>query len=107
MTRPSILFVLLLLARTAAAQTAPPALPAMDSEVRTGETLLVLTTAGVQVSGRLRSLTPDALALETRHGVETLPANRIGRIIKKDSIRNGLWIGLASGAAAGLTGACC
>jgi hypothetical protein len=98
------MLVLIVLARTTAAQTAQPSLAALAAEVPTGEKIVVVTTDGAKISGRLRTLTTDALALDTRHGLETLPATRIDRIVVKDSVRNGFWIGLGIGAAAGLAG---
>jgi opacity protein-like surface antigen len=95
---------LTLLVRTAAAQTAPSAITGLEGEIRLGEKVAVMTSDGTTVSGPLRALTADSLSLETRNGLETLPADRIGRIVSKDSVRNGLWIGLGVGAAAGLAG---
>lgn len=96
--------IVLLIGRVAAAQTPPPTLEGLVREVNVDEKLLVTTADGAQVSGRLRSLTVESVELDTVKGRETIPSARIGRIVVKDPVSDGLGIGLAAGAGAGLAG---
>ena len=95
--------VMLLLAREAGGQT-PPALGDVTRLVAPGDQLLVLTTEGGEVVGRAETLTTASLGIRTTAGLISVPSARIGRIVVKDSVKNGLWIGTAAGAAAGLVG---
>ena len=100
----SILLGSLLSPAIAYGQPAQPTLAFVENEVRPGETLLVTTSDGTRMTGRLRALTAASLAIETADGVRTLRADQVQRIVVKDSIRNGLLIGLGTGAAIGATG---
>lgn len=71
--------------------------------VAPGEKIVLTTTDGDRVEGRLRTITPDLLTLDLRQGLGLIEMRRVNRIVVKDSIRNGLLIGLAIGAGAGLT----
>jgi outer membrane protein W len=93
--------VSLLLARPAAAQT-PPALGDVSRVVRPGDHIVVLTADGTRISGQAETLTAAALGVRTRAGLQTIPAERIGRLVVKDSLKNGVLIGTATGASVGL-----
>jgi len=98
-----ILLGSLLSAAMAYGQPGQPTLAFVQDEVRPGETLLVTTSNGTRMTGRLR-MTAASLTIETADGPRTLPADQVQRIVVKDSIRNGLLIGLGTGAAVGATG---
>jgi hypothetical protein len=95
--------VTLLLARTATAQTAP-ALGDVSRVLRPGDHIVVLTEDGTRISGEAETLSAAALGVRTRAGLRTIPAERIGRLVVKDSLENGMLIGLATGASVGLVG---
>lgn len=99
-----ILVASLLFASFGYAQPSEATLASVANEIREGESLLVTTSDGARISGRVVSLTAASLTLDTRQGARTLRAGDVRRIVVKDSIRNGLLIGLASGAAAGAAG---
>ena len=96
-----VVIVALLMARGVDAQ---PTGAWLRNVVNVSDNVLVTTTDGSRLSGRVRSLTEASLTVDTRDGPQTLPANRIGRIVVKDPIRNGLLIGLGIGAGVGVTG---
>ncbi len=95
------LLIWLLLAAPASAQSRTPV--QLSAPIPAGVRLVVTTIDGDRVSGRVRAVTADAITLDTPSGLRAVPADRIARIIERDSIRNGLWIGAAIGAAAGLS----
>lgn len=94
----------LLFASFAYAQPPEATLASVANEIREGEALLVTTSDGARISGRMISVTAASLSLDTSQGPRTLRAGDVRRIVVKDSIRNGLLIGLGSGAAAGAAG---
>ena len=93
----------LLLARSTSAQT-PPALGDVSRVLRPGDHIVVLTADGTRISGQAETLTAAALGVRARAGLHTIPAERIGRLVVKDSLRNGVLIGTATGATVGLVG---
>lgn len=100
------LVVIVLLGRAAAAQTQPPTLEGLAGKVSVNEKFVVKTFDGREVSGHLRSLTAESITLQTRkEEMETIRADRIARIVAKDRLKNGISIGAAAGAGAGLIGA--
>ena len=99
-----ILLGLLLSAAVASGQPGQPPLAFLQDEIRPGETLLITTSNGTRMTGRLRTLPAASLTIQTADGPRTLPADQVQRIVVKDSIRNGLLIGLGTGAAVGATG---
>lgn len=87
---------------------APPAFAQTPDLVRTagpeleaGDKVDVLTKAGEKHTGRVRTLTDRSLALDTADGLVDLVPAEVGRVVIKDSITNGLLIGLGAGAAGG------
>ncbi len=104
MKAATIGLVLALVTRTAAAQTEGPPPPNLAGEIRGGDKVILVTSEGTTVTGRVQAVTATTVSLDTSRGIETIPISRIGRVVVKDSIRNGLWIGLGAGASAGLAG---
>ena len=96
-----ILLALLLVVPAAAAQST---VADVQDKPRPGEKVVVTTTDGSQVTGRLLSLTPASLAIASRDGQRTVPTGQVTRVVVKDSIRNGLLIGTGVGAGIGLAG---
>ena len=100
--RRTLVFVLLVLlgARSAFAQASDlvrQAGPRLEPGVR----ILVLTKGGDRIDGRVRTLTDASLSVDTSGGLVDLPTPDVGRIVIKDSIRNGTLIGLGAGATLG------
>ena len=101
--RGFLVLTLVLAGTTAFAQ--PPTVSLPD-DIHTGDTVVVSTLEGQSLRGRLESLSPAEITVLTRDGRrETLSAARVGRIVVKDPIRNGLIIGAGVGLAAGIAGA--
>jgi hypothetical protein len=103
MCRGLLVVTLVLSSTTTFAQ--PPTVSLPD-DIHTGDTVVVSTLDGQSLRGRLESLSPAEITVLTRDGRrETLSAARVGRIVVKDPIRNGLIIGAGVGLAAGIAGA--
>jgi hypothetical protein len=92
---------LLFLAGVARAQS-PAGGGNLQAHLPTGEKIVVTTTDGERLEGRLRSSAADVLSLDAPGGLRMIEIGRVERIVVKDSIRNGLLIGLAIGAGAGV-----
>ena len=75
-----------------------------QANVAPGEKIVLTTSDGERVEGRLRTITPDLVTLDLRKGLGMIEMRRVNRIVVKDSIRNGLLMGLAIGAGAGVAG---
>ena len=96
MCRGLLVLALVLSSTTAFAQ--PPTVSLPD-DIHTGDTVVVSTLDGQSLRGRLASLSPAEITVLTRDGRrETLSAARVGRIVVKDPVRNGLIIGAGVGA---------
>lgn len=80
-----------------------PSLQELRNFVRPGDTLYVIDSQGDETKGRLMNILDRAIALEVDHTRRTLPADSIVRIdrTRRDSVKNGVLIGLATGAVAG------
>jgi hypothetical protein len=92
---------LLFLAGVARAQS-PAGDGTLQAHLPTGEKIVVTTTDGERLEGRLRNSAADVLSLDAPNGLRMIEMRRVDRIVVKDSIRNGLLIGLAIGAGAGV-----
>lgn len=96
----ALLLGMLIMAGDVAAQA--PTQPSVLS-VRAGERVLVTMTDGSQVLGRVWAVAPDGLRLDTPGGTQVIPVDRIARLVVKDSLDNGLLVGLGTGAGAGFS----
>jgi hypothetical protein len=100
-TTVSTAAALLFLAGVARAQS-PAGGGNLQAHLPTGEKIVVTTTDGERLEGRLRSSAADVLSLDAPSGLRMIEMRRVDRIVVKDSVRNGLLIGLAIGAGAGV-----
>ena len=105
-SRLALLLQLLLLGcATAWAQGTAPAVPDLGAKVKTGDIVDVADTDGRHVAGRVVDLQAETVTLTGAGQRFTIPSNRVVRITKKDSVKNGALIGLAIGAVPGAIGA--
>ena len=74
----------------------------LPSLVTPGDSLAVLAVGGEEVQGRLVAITRDSLTLDIGGSRVTIAAGTTARIHKRDSTRNGLWIGTIAGGAIGV-----
>lgn len=88
----STLILIGTLSMPAAAQS--PIVPAIPPE----QTVWVTTNDGFEVQGGVISLTADAIEVSTKGGMRRLAMRDVHVIEKKDSNKNGFWIGFAVGA---------
>ena len=99
-------FLVLTLVLSSTTAFAQPPTVSLPDDIHTGDTVVISTLDGQSLRGRLASLSPAEITVLTRDGRrETLSAARVGRIVVKDPIRNGLIIGAGVGLAAGIAGA--
>jgi hypothetical protein len=78
---------------TAAAQSTPE----WTDKVKTGTSIFVMTTDGVQIDGVAGPVTPEGLTVYTSAGRQMIPFDRAFRIEKRDSSKTGLLYGAAAG----------
>jgi hypothetical protein len=97
---PSALALAATLAGTSAAQ--PDA--ALPPAVQPGLYVLVLDDFGASYEGRVEDATRDVLTLARRGRTLTVPLDRIVRIDKPDSLRNGAITGLVVGVTLAIVG---
>jgi hypothetical protein len=96
---------LLLLAPTApVAAQQPPDLPQAVVRVDPRETVTILDTDGRRLVGRVAQVSSSGLTLVQRGQATSVPLQRVARITKSDSNRNGAVIGGLIGAAIGAVG---
>jgi hypothetical protein len=71
-----------------------------DDAIQPNETVYVTDAWGHRVKGRLGELRPGSLVL--KQGAETIqmPEADVSSIQRRDSLQNGLWLGLGAGVAA-------
>ena len=107
----SALIVLALLATPplAAAQAGSEPVP-VDvkpglADVKPGLTVSVVDEDGRKIEGRVAVVSEQALRLSRRGGSEEIPFDRIVRIDRPDSLKNGALVGLSVGLALGISGA--
>ena len=99
-------FLVLTLVLSSTTAFAQPPTVSLPDDIHIGDTVVISTLDGQSLQGRLASLSPAEITVLTRDGRrETLSAARVGRIVVKDPIRNGLIIGAGVGLAAGIAGA--
>jgi hypothetical protein len=77
----------------------------LNGKAEAGDTIFVTDRAGVQTGGRLLRLSPEGLALLVGGQEQVIPRNSIGRIEKRDSLWNGMLIGVVPSALLGMAGA--
>ncbi len=89
----------LALPRAASAQAPSNSFGDLKNLLRPGDKVFVREIEGNQVTGRLTSLSPTMLGLESGGSHVDLPAARVGTIVRQrpDSLKNGLFIGLGVG----------
>lgn len=63
------------------------------------QTVWVTTSSGFEVQGDVISVTPAAIEVATRAGIKRVEMRDVQVIEKKDSNKNGFWIGFMVGAA--------
>ena len=74
------------------------------SAMTKGRELIVVEESGVENTGRLLRVTPDALTMTIDGKIHTFPRQQVSAIFERgDSVKNGAVIGLVAGAAIGLT----
>src|SRR5712691_1856419 len=88
-------------AQPATAQTAVE----LSGKVEAGDKIFVTDRSGVQPGGRLLRLSPEALALLVGGQERVMPLNGVGRVEKRDSLRNGMLIGAVPSALVGMAAA--
>jgi opacity protein-like surface antigen len=104
LTRPGFLGLAFILASGAASAQVPGG--PLPNDIPAGEQVVVSTMDGHSLKGRVQTLSPSEITILTRDGRrETLSAPRVGRIVVKDPVRNGVLIGTGVGVAAGIAGA--
>ena len=99
MTTPApaaALVLAMLVASPAAAQTSGDRVPDV---VKKGLTVSVIDDQGRQIDGRVESVSDEAIRVSLRKGIEEVTLDRIVRIERPDSLRNGALIGLGFGVA--------
>lgn len=84
----------LLAVAPAVAQTSGERIPAM---VKTGQRVSIVDEDGRQIDGRVEGISEEAIRLSQRRGTEEIPVDRIVRIDRPDSLKNGALIGLGVG----------
>lgn len=101
--RPTALLLTTLLLSSpvaAFAQTAAAA-PAAVPPVAVGQRVWVANTEGAEIQGNVLSITDTAIEILTPAGPRRVLMSDVSVISKKDSNRNGFWIGAAVGAVSG------
>ena len=100
---PAVILILVFLAwpAVALAQTTPPDLPSL---LHVGERVIVVDEDGLWTRGRVVATIPNAVRLKRKKILTDIPAERIARIDRVDGVRNGMFVGMAFGAASGLLG---
>ncbi len=94
---PAAALVLAMLASSpAVAQTGGERIPDV---VRTGQRISIIDDEGRQIDGRVEGTSEAAIRVSLRKGSEEIPVDRIVRIDRPDSLRNGAYIGLGIGLA--------
>lgn len=88
---------LMLLTANAFAQPSPPSFEGLRGRVRDGDTLEITRVDGRTFVGRVSRVSPEALTIDTRAGEETLTPSDAERIVRRDSLDNGLLWGLLGG----------
>jgi hypothetical protein len=77
-------------------------IPGWTMDVRLGKPLFVTLTNGNRIEGVAGSVTTDGVTVATPVGVMTVKFADIGRVQRRDSVWNGVWIGAATGAGLGI-----
>jgi hypothetical protein len=83
---PVLAIVALLVSIPASAQE-------LSGKVEAGDTIFITDRNGVQTTGRLLHLAPEGLTLLVGGQERLIPSGGVGRIEKRDSLRNGMLIG--------------
>ena len=78
----------------AIAQTSGERIPDV---VKTGQKVSIIDQEGRQIDGRVEGISEEAIRVSLRKGSEEIPVDRIVRIDRPDSLRNGAYIGLGLG----------
>jgi hypothetical protein len=101
--KPSLpaLLVLTVLGLSADA-TAQPTNDRIPSAVKPGLQVTIVADDGERVEGRVNAITESAVRISVRKAIEDVPIDRIVRIERQDSLKNGALIGLTVGAVSGL-----
>ena len=92
------LVLTMLVASPIAAQTSGERIP---DAVKRGLTVSIIDDQGRQIDGRVESVSEETIRVSLRKKSEEVPLDRIVRIDRPDSLRNGALIGLGFGVAAG------
>jgi hypothetical protein len=101
-TLPAALALALLVSPPdATAQVATAQIPA---SVKTGLQITIVGDDGQRVEGRVDAVTEHAVRVSVRKAIEEISIDRIVRIERRDSLKNGALIGLTLGAVGGLIG---
>jgi hypothetical protein len=93
--------MLLLIPTVSGAQTAGDAIA---SAVKAGQKVSIVDDHGRTIEGRVDGISEETLRVSVRKATEEIPLNRIVRIDRPDSLRNGTFIGMGIGLASGLIG---
>ena len=96
MTRslPAVLVLAILASSPAVAQTGGERIPDV---LKKGLTVSIIDEEGRQIDGRVQGISGDTIRVSVRQGSQEVPLDRIVRIDRPDSLRNGAFIGLGVG----------
>ena len=87
------LIVVLTGTSTAAAQSAPE----WTNKVKSGKSIFVMTTDGVQMEGKAGPVMREGLTVDTPTGRQDIPFDRVFRVERRDSSKTGLLYGAVAG----------
>ena len=94
---PAAALVFAMLASSPAiAQTSGERIPDV---VKTGQRVSIIDDEGRQIDGRVEGTSAESIRVALRKGTQEIPVDRIVRIDRPDSLRNGAYIGLGFGTA--------
>ena len=96
-----LILVVLAWPAIALAQSVPPDLP---TPLHVRERVIVVDKDGLWTRRRVAATISNSVPLERKKILTDIPAERIARIDRVDGVRNGVFVGMAFGAASGLLG---
>ena len=73
-----------------------------SERLRSGDAVSVVDGTGASVDGAIRDLTSDSLVIAVGRGSRMWASDDVRKIIRRDSRKNGFWIGAGIGIAAAM-----